>query len=388
MTQAHHIHEANAKREDETPPMKRKHQELFDTFPAEWRKLIEHCESKQLSLKLTRALDRDWSDAEFARGCKLPGSSWHMLKSGAYPLPKSASAIKATLTKLRSLEQRCADIDAEIADAARRASVLDVTGRFVETTDYLAIKEAITSATAQIKERSEERLIVFVAPTRCGKTWTKRKLIEEGAVQWEMSGMPSWHFSYAAVLTEFAAIFAVPHKLRDSSRVIEAAVLKKARTISGVIWIEEVQGLCKPGQEFIKKLLNETTLTIIISLTPDAHAMLKDAGGDEESQLLARCEITLKAEPITPEWVKLYAPELWAKEHKDEHLKKICDAANERGARSLVRKVCATLTEQTRGKTMIRDEHVADALKLYRMAVPLKQSTRRAGSVPAGRRAA
>lgn len=388
MTHTAHTHEALARKEAATPAMKRKHQEGFDAFPAEWQKLVEQCEAKQLNLKLTHALDRDWADAEFTLGCKLPDSSWHMLKSGAYPVPKSASALRATTEKLRGLVQRCAEIDAELADAARRASVLDVSGRFVETTDYLAIKQAIGAAAAQIRERSEERLVVFVAPTRCGKTWTKRKLTEEGAVQWEMSGMPSWHFSYAAVLTEFAAIFGVGHKPRETSRIIEAAVLKKARTISGVLWIEEVQGLCKPGQEFIKKLLNETTLTIIISLTPAAHALLKDAGGDEESQLLARCEITLKAAPITPEWVKLYAPEVWSKEHKDEHLKQICDAANERGARSLIRKVCTTLRELTQGKTIIRDEHVENALRLYRMAVPLKMSTRRAGSVRAERRAA
>lgn len=381
MTHTAHVHEALAEKEAATPAMKRRHQAGFDAFPAEWKGLISQCENKQLSLKLARALQRDWSDAEFTHGSGLPDTSWHMLKSGAYPVPKKAKALKSTTDRLHSLARRCAEIDAEIADLAQRSSVLDVTGRFVETQDYRAIKQAISTAAVQVAERSEERLIVYVAPTRCGKTWTKRKLVEEKEVQWELRGMPSWHYSYSAVLTEFARLFNVEHKPRDSSRMIEAAVMKKARTINGVIWLEEVQRLCKPGQEFIKMLLNETTLTIIISLTPAAHAILKDAGGDEESQLLARCEITLNAEPITPEWVKLFAADLWAKEHQEQHLKDICAAANERGSRSLVRKVCASLRKLTEGKTIIRDDHVRDALRLYRTAVPLKQSTRRAGSV-------
>jgi len=276
----------------------------------------------------------------------------------------------------------------EIADAVKRSSVQDVTGRFVETNDYLAIKLAITSAMSQVSERSEERLIVYVAPTRCGKTWTKRKLMEEGIVQWEISGMPSWHTSYLAVVTELAQVFGVEHRPRDSSSRIEAALLKKVRTITGVVWIEEMQDLCRQGHTLLKKLLNETTLTLVVSLTPQAHATFSNSGGDEESQLLARCEATLKAEAISPEWVKLYAPDVWAKEHKAQHLTAICDAANERGSRSCIRKVCATLRDRTRTKTIIADGDVAEALKFYRNAVPLRQSVRRGVAGKGERRAA
>lgn len=373
--------------EDITPIIKRKNQKGFDAFPEHWKDLIKHCEDQQTKLKAAKALDMDWTDAEFVKRTALPATTWNLLKSGNHALPTTQRSIKAVAEKLESVKARCAEIERELADQAKRLARLDVTGRFVETEDYKALKDAITNAGAKVTARSEERLIVYVAPTRGGKTWMKQKLVEEKLVNWEISGLPSWRRSYTAILLAFADMFGVSAVKRGTAHIIETLVLKKARTMSGVVWLEEVQAICQEGQEFVKNLLNQTTLTIIISLTPRAHQDITELAGDEESQLLSRCEATLKAALVSPAFITAVAPDLWKKRHQPAQLQAIADAANERGAMSLVREVCQTLAKTCKGD-FIGDDKVSQAITLYRMAVPLINTRRALGRRMEGRKAA
>lgn len=373
MPAMHHNHPESEER-DATPPAhpQRKHQAKFDAFPATWQVAVVECERFQRDLQTKRPLGRRWSDEDFVSGTDMAASSWNMLRNGSYPMPTTDDGIRRVTARLENLRARCKEITREVEDAAIRAQQSTNVDHWVDTKDYQAIKAALRNAERKVRTGNEERMIVFIAPTRGGKSFLKRKLMKEGKVTWEVSARPSWSTSYRAVLEEFGTVFDLPAAIRNKGGIVhlEDAVLRAARSTTGVIWIEEIQAICKRGQELIKVILNQTTLTVIVSLTPGVYELIKNYASDDESQLLARAEMTLWSAPVQPDWIKSYAPDLWTKRHTEEQLEQIAEEANARGALSLVREVSETLIKLTSGSTAITDSHVRDAIALYRMAVP------------------
>lgn len=368
MTHTAHIHDAIEAKKAEQPA--RRHQEQFDQFPESWKAIILECELKQLTLKSHRTLAKDWSDKVFMEHTTLPSSTWSLLKSGNHALPTGQRSIANVLAKLKQLQQRCKEIDLEAADAALRARQNgDVTG-FIEDVNVKAIKGALERASERASQGSEERLIVLRGSTGDGKTTLRKYLTAQGDIHFSVMARPSWKSSYTAFLRAVAATLRVDVSNLRGVATVETEILDKATRINGAIWFEEVQRLSKQAQEFIKTLLNESTLTVLISLTPDAYRLMQYQAGADFAQLFRRAAANFEMTPANAAFVQALAPELWQKSHTPRQRETIAEEAAKFGGKAMIAEVVKRLKKSTAERLTITDEDVTKAIRAYRLNVP------------------
>ncbi len=357
------------------------------SYPEEWQTLIIQCAEIQARLRATGAQGRNWSDEDFAGHSSL-AKKWPSFRVGLYPYPSTAKTRTELKAGLLDLLAHARNHELRTEDEGRRAQISAVSSQFIELPDYKAIRGAIQAAKAKIGERNEERLVVFRARTRGGKTWLADKLIEEGIVTWKVVATPCWKASYKAMLLKLAELIGIS-EARRTVLDLETVVLKHMKTLAGVLLFEEVQSLCHQSQEFIKTILNETTLTVCIFITNEAHDTLLSKGGNELAQLFARAEANLPASPITAEIVKMFAPGLYARVSHEGQLVRIAKAANDLGALSAVRRITDMIRADTKAGALISDKDVDAAIADYRSCVPIVKTTRALfGAPPSTRKAA
>ncbi|GAA5137500.1 hypothetical protein GCM10023213_14330 [Prosthecobacter algae] len=376
MPALHHNHPEAEERTEVQPAVKTlwKAGKHWTTYPEEWQNLIIQCADIQARLRATGAQGRNWSDEDFA-GTSAIGGKWASFRVGLYPYPATAKTRTELRLGLDDLLAHARNHELRTQDAAQRAQIAAVSSQFIELPDYQAIRGAISAAHAKIGERNEERLVVFRARTRGGKTWLADKLMEEGIVTWKVTATPCWKASYKAMLLKLAELIGISEAKRTVLD-LETVVLKSMKTLAGVLLFEEVQSLCHQSQEFIKTILNETTLTVCIFITNEAHDTLLGKGGNELAQLFARAEANLPASPITAEIVRLFNPALYAQVAHEGQLVRIAKAANDLGALSAVRRITDMIRADVKTGAVITDQIVDAAIADYRSHVPIVRTTR------------
>jgi hypothetical protein len=380
MTHTAHSHTALASLESAQDPAipERKHQEQYDRYPAAWRSLIEQLEVQQLGLRARRALGSDWSDKDFVEGSGLPASTWNMLRTGKHPVPTTARGAAAMTRKLDTLTLKVREVDLRIADAALRSSQTTALSGFVRDVNVEAIIAALGKCSQRAAEMSEERLVVVRAATGEGKTWLRKWLVAQGHVHYTVQARPAWKSSYTAFLRAVAGVLRLDVTALRGVAAIEAEIIDKAQTIAGTIWFEEIQRLSVQAQEFIKLLLNETHLAVIISLTPEAYITMKHTSGGDFAQLFRRAACNMELRHADAAFLRAAAPDLWRKSHEDSAVQRIITEAARFGGRALIADICRRLTELTRGLSHIPTEKVEAALSAYRANVPDFTAIRRA----------
>ncbi|MES2596042.1 MAG: AAA family ATPase [Verrucomicrobiota bacterium] len=362
------------------PTTTRKHQKAFDAFPAAWRSLIIQLETSQAKLKESRALGLDWSDSDFVKGSAMPSSTWNMLKSGKHPLSTTPKGIQTVTDKLTALQASAAEVQLKIRDAALRSTQQEpqlLTG-FVEDVNSQAVLAALGKCQRLAEESSEERLIVIRAATGEGKTWLRRWLVTKGHVHYVVSARPSWRRNYTAFLRSVAGVLNLDVAAIRAAAELEAEIITKASTIAGVVWLEEVQSLSAMAQEFIKLLLNETHLTAIIVLTPEAYTAMKHAASGDTLQLFRRAACNMELAHADEAFLRATAPDLWCKTHEKGCMQRILAEAERFGGRALIKDVTARLRTATAKVAFITLNDVEDALSCYRANVPDLATARRA----------
>lgn len=258
-------------------------------YPTTAAKLVAEIRAIQTSLNL--------KDAAFCAGGPIAASTWYQIVAEIYPWPRTDAAAGKLLARLRALKDHAAEHGRRAEAVAVRAKRQSANPSFVEFDEYRAVKAAISRCKAKGVD-SEERLVVYVAPTRTGKTWTCDRLMSEGIGTWRVNGTPSWRKNYMAMLRGLSSELRISDRLR-SCPLAEGLVLDKLRAQSGVLLIEEIQLLSRDGQSLVKTLLNETPITIVLFMTPGFHRlMLRDAGEDLR-QLLGRAEATIIASAVS-----------------------------------------------------------------------------------------
>lgn len=368
MTHTAHIHHALEAKDAAAPS--RRYQAQFDQFPESWKSIILECELKQLTLKSHRTLGKDWSDKIFTEHTSLPSSTWSLLKSGNHALPTGARSIDNVLAKLKQLQQRCKEIDLEAADAALRARQNGEVQGFVQDVNVTAIKGALNRASERASSGSEERLIVLRGSTGDGKTTLRKHLVAQGDIHFSVMARPSWKSSYTAFLRAVAATLRVDVSNLRGVATVETEILDKATRLNGAIWFEEVQRLSRQAQEFIKTLLNESTLTVLISLTPEAYRLMQHQAGADFAQLFRRAAANFEMTPASAKFVQEIAPELWSKSHTPRQREIIAEEAAKFGGKALIAEVTKRLTRITADRLTITDSDVTQAIRDYRLNVP------------------
>lgn len=387
MPLSHHNHPEAAERATPLPRLI-KHGHKWAEWPQELRDQITRIAALQTQLADLGGGGKNWSDKDFTEGRDI-ATIWPSLRTGTYPYPSQTKTRTKWRTELDHLEQRGKTELLRHEHAHAKELRLLSADRFIKFTEYHAISKAIDTAKAKTETRSEERLIVFKARTRGGKTWMGDQLMDDGKLNWRVDATPSWHRSYRALLVSLSDMFDLSRSKKADALTLETNLINHIKTLSGVVLFEEVQSLCHDSQEFIKLLLNKSSLVVCIFVTNEAHEEMLAHGGNHLAQLLARAAATITASRITADHVREFDPELWAKAASERQLELVADAANTLGALSAVRRITTNVRALAKQAELLTDDMITRAIKAYRRDVPVVDTTSRAtrGALM-GRRAA
>lgn len=371
------LHHNHPEKEERTPLSRLiTHGKCWAEWPAELQQQITRIAAQQERLAALAVDGKNWSDKDFTSGLVI-ATIWPSLRTGLYPWPSQNKTRTKWREQLEALEQhgRTELLRHEAAEG-KKLRLLSAE-KFIKFSEHVGISTAIDAAKLKVATRSEERLVVFKARTRGGKTWLADQLEEEGKVNWRVEAVPSWGKSYKAMLLSLCRMFNIEHGRKFGADLLEELILDHVKTLSGVVLFEEVQDLCRMSQEFIKILLNKSSLVVCIFVTNEAHAEMLAHGGNHLAQLLARAETTITASKITAEHVRQFDEELWQKAASDKQLDLVADAANRLGALSAVRRITRSVRAGLGKGALITDEMITDAINGYRQAVPVVSTVSR-----------
>ena len=387
MPASHHNHPEPAERQPGGRLIK--HGKHWNEWPVDLQYKITAIAAQQAQLVDLAVDGKNWSDKDFTAGHDEIAKIWPSLRTGLYPWPTQTKTRTKWRTQLDALEQRAKTELLRHDTAQARKLRLVSSEQFIKFSEYDAISAAIETAREKVSIRSEERLVVFKARTRGGKTWLADQLVEEGLINWRVEATPSWSSSYRAMLISLCEMFAITHTRKMGADVLESLLIAHIKTLSGTALFEEVQDLCHKSQEFIKLLLNKSSLVVCIFVTNEAHADMLAHGGNHLAQLLARAETTITASKISAAHVRRFDEALWLKAAHEKQLDRIAEAANQLGALSAVRRITAMVRGLLGKGALITDEMITDAISGYRRAVPVvsTHSRRRGMQVMEGRAA-
>lgn len=381
MPASHHNHtEATERTPVQTVSPVNRDGKNWKEWPAELQEQITRIATQQQSLKTLAVDGKNWSDKDFTAGREEIAKIWPSLRAGLYPWPSQTKTRTKWRTQLDALEQHASTELLRHQTAEAKKLRTSSSEQFIKFAEYEAIRSAIETAAKKVSLNSEERLVVFKARTRGGKTWMGGQLVDEGLINWRVDAMPSWAGSYRAMLLSLCEMFDITHTRKMCADLLEHLVIKHIKTLSGVVLFEEVQELCHKSQNFIKTLLNKSSLTVCIFVTNEAHADMLAHGGNHLAQLLARAEATITASKIDAEHVRKFDEALWLKAADEKQLGLVAAAANQLGALSAVRRITAMVRALLGKGALITDEMIADAIAGYRRAVPVVSTiTRKRG---------
>lgn len=358
MPHQHHTHPEATERTD-TPalPHTPKHPAKFAAFPQDWQQHIARAKELQ---KATQC-----SDGDFA-GTILSGPAWNQLFNGAYPLPSTPAGEKKMTAKLALLVTRGQELLARQAEPTARLSIAQ---RYVMRPEYEDILGCLEDAATNAADDLEERVVLIVGPTRSGKSWTLAKLKAEQKAHWHLRASPGMKRSYRRFLLGIAAALSLRDLEERNIDTLERDILKRMSRVQGVLAIEELQRFSPSALEFLKMLLNESQVTIVIFMLPGQYTRMTRSTGEDMQQFLGRSAGVVRLQ-VTEQLVTDYKPELWKACPNAAELKALVrNEALKGGGMSLVRDVLndAWLLAKSEG---LKTHHVHDALKAFRHKIP------------------
>ncbi|MGV3663867.1 MAG: ATP-binding protein [Prosthecobacter sp.] len=339
----------------------------WTTYPHEWKQRITRIAQIQERLQDAKALGSEWSDKQFT-GTLATKNVWASMRLGQYPFPTKADTQSKWLRELEVLEQHASAHLSRIADSqARDARTLE---GFVETLDYKAVKGAIEKARQRASTHNQDRAVAYIAKTGRGKTMMAYRLMEDKVVNYYVEATPCWKRSYRALLLSLASTWALTTTQKMSTLDLETIVIAHARSLSGVILFEEVDTLCSTSQEFLKLLLNRSTLVVCMFMTPEARDALKAQGGSQLAQLFRRFEAMIVAADLQPADIIPFQPELWSRA-TEAQLTNVAQIANAMGGVDAVKRIGSTVALYCDATGPVPGEALDKAITAYRSAVPI-----------------
>lgn len=334
-----------------------KHAEKFHAMPENWKPLIARVKEMQQALKL--------SDGAFV-GPLISSSAYNQLVNGAYRVPTEERGLQSITDTLLALADRGKELLIKKAGARKVASPLE---SFVTRPEYDEIIDYLEDAAKNADDALEERAVLLVGGTRCGKSALLEKLASENKVNWRLSATPVMKRSYKQFLLGIGAAL----KLRDLEEGREAKlqtrILAKLDKVKGVLAIEELQSFSPAALEFLKILLNKTQVSLVICMLPGQYERMMRSTGEDMQQFLGRSVGVVKLK-VTRELVADFMPKLWKRCPNAEDLQTLLAVeATKGGGMSLLRDVCrdAQLLVDHDG---LKKHHIVDALEDFRRKMP------------------
>jgi hypothetical protein len=355
--------------------------EAMTAEPAAGNSTVKHApftnytDANRADIRELEAIQQSLSmdNTAFSAGADIDATTWGRLKSGTYYTKQGPS--KQIVIMQRHVKQLFRRMEKKGTRVALRIDARE----YIRFTDYAALVEAV-NATLETSERGgENKLTLYVAPSGGGKTRSGQQLMTQEGIKARMvTARPSWSRSYLPALQAIAKALDISHDFR-TAHDIESAILEHMERPEdrGVLIINEFELTCKPLQDFLRSILNETSWAILILITPEGYRRLITRGGSGVTQLMRRCEATIEASHLTGAQVQEFMQQHWKLTPElAVAAKEIADNANEFGAFDLICTVLdyLVLEFQDAPPTLAQ---VRDKLRVYRTSKPRTLQTER-----------
>ncbi len=316
------------------------------------------------------------NDTEFCAGADLDATTWSRLRKGIYITRQGPG--KQIVALKRHSKNLC--VRKQMND--NRASLGLDTRDFIRFADYDAVLAAVNSAIATAERGGENKLVIYVAPSGGGKTRAALQLTREGFKARMVTARPSWSRSYFPALLAIARCLDMGDDYRVAHHV-ERDVLKamEPRSERGVLIINEFEMVCKPMQDFLRSILNETSWAILILITPEGYRKLLRRGGGGIEQLMRRCEAVIESSEVTGPQVQAFFEQHWplTPELKTAALEVAQEAQRFGGFDCICCVIDYLVTEF--GEVPPTLQQVRDKTRVYRESKPLTATAERRASL-------
>ena len=306
--------------------------EKFERFPDAWKPLIIRAKQMQDTLGV--------SDGTFA-GVVMSGSTWNLLVNGNHRIPtgsRGEAQISDKLTRL--VDSGMEQLRRKVEDAAPKLALIE---KFVERPELDKLRKVLKRAVDAAEEHDEAKVAWLVAPSQFGKTTLITKLQEEGKVHWLMKATPAMRRSYRRFLKGIASALSLRGVEGRTVDQVEDSIIAKIGDKKGVLAIQELQRLSDQALEFLKTLLNDTSVSLLISMLPGQYEAMLNRDSEDMQQFVSRSVgvILLKVESG---FVGHFHPQMWQKCPDAERIKRavIAEAYKGGGVR-LVKAVCSDI---------------------------------------------
>lgn len=202
-------------------------------------------------------------------------------------------------------------------------------------------EKVVTAVRQCLKKTTCERLIVFRAPTGGGKTMLCARLEREFDARIAFSRQ-AWTKSYFSFLTDIASAigFSLGGECRPSR--MEQAIIRHCRLNAFVLVIDEAEYFGGDALNGIKLLLNETLITVVINVIPEAHDKWSTKHAIQARQLERRQHKWLEQRAVSVDDAALFFPSGQFSRPLDS-LKMIAESASAFGHFSFIKTVADKL---------------------------------------------
>ena len=206
------------------------------------------------------------------------------------------------------------------------------------------LEEAAMNAAAAEEAGVQERAVVFIAKTGCGKTTLARHLVEKVGRAVIISASVSWRSGLYSVLSSFLLALGQPVPL--TSRAAEVALMTFLTQNKITLILDEQDFFGRDALNLVRQILNGTRASVILLMIPETWDRLVRQGGEYGSQFCRRCATIVKAPDLTHREALTFLRET-LRGHSDSDLKPAAMAlaisANKFGGFSLLDNCSAAL---------------------------------------------
>lgn len=332
----------------------------FAQFPEPWKPLIIRAKGMQETLGV--------SDGSFT-GPIMGGSVWNMLFNGNHRLPTGTRGVEQIADKLNRLIDHGMDqLRRKVEDATPKLALVE---KFVERPELEKTRKILKRSTDAAESGDEAKVAWLVAPSQFGKTALITKLQQEGKIHWLMKATPSMRRSYKRFLRGIASALNLRGVEGRTADQVEDSIIAKIGKAKGVLAIQELQRLSDQALEFLKTLLNDTSVSLLISMLPGQYEAMLKRNSEDMQQFVSRSVgvVLLKVEES---FVGRFHPQMWQKCPDAEAIKRAirAEAYNGGGVR-LVKAVCSDILVISAAEERSPQlDDFKDALEDFRRRVP------------------
>lgn len=332
--------------EDQRKTLKR-HRDL----PA-WQ--ATEAEAKQIQEIRLWQSEKGISDARLCEFCQVSAPTWFHVYKGTYK--GNGSNI---LAKVSAGRDRCR----EVLESAAAGKVHP----FYPTPEFELLSETVKLAHSHAEDGREDRLVTVLARYGMGKTAFGRMLIDQRKEGAMLHAHVDWRGGVKSMMQDVAEALGLSQD--GTVRNLRKSIFTELNAKRQTVYIHELSphNINRPIIEFLRAMINETKVVLVLFAVPEFHAEILRIGGETARQLMRRGRV-IQIESVEAATAKAILLEEFADaENIKSAAKQLANAGTDFGGTHLVRVVVEELAvELAADPKMLTPERIEAKVAFWR----------------------